>query len=296
MDATSSRYPNFSNTEAAGDEAHRLPHRGVIHRKPVAYKQDYNQGGEFDAPNVSVEESYEEEVLPDDVEMCEDELFQVLYGSKRESRGRKYANATFLSPPQPYLHRRPSAESLTKQLPFVEHASIRRVQSQSFSHDTQGIRQPPNASKPRKGRPTPLALVPPTRPYLAGSHNPPSPYSPYSPSILSLYTSTFPPTPSQRSVSLPLYAFQPSDLPSPRLDASALSASAPSSTSSTPSPRSTGSSPATSIQGDGFWCPMPTPPTPTAVFASRKDRIYKSMAPNEMASIAKRTERKVMEV
>jgi hypothetical protein len=83
------------------------------------------------------------------------------------------------------------------------------------------------------------------------------------------------------------------------LETAALSASAPSSTSSTPSPRSTGSSPATStdsFQGDGFWCPMPTPPTPTAVFASRKDRIYKSMAPNEMASIAKRTERKVMKV
>jgi hypothetical protein len=270
-------------------------------------KYQYIQGAGLEAPGVSVEETDNAESQTDgEVEVREDEVFEVLYGSKTESRARKYADATFLSPPQPYLHRRPNKTDLNERKEFNDQDTrlVRQAQPEPGHHNTvpsaQSRVNPPlnpsnvpsaagNASKARKARPSPLALVPP--PSRLGGLSSSDPSSPYSPSILSLYTSRLPPSPSPRSHSLPLYAFQPSDLPSPGGRSPSLSA--PKSQSSyTSSPSINGSvSPATSTSSfhdQSFWCAMPTPPTPTAVFASKKDRIYKSIQTNELAGIAKR--------
>ena len=188
----------------------------------------------------------------DEVEIEEDELYEVLQGAKKDERrrSRKYANSTFLTPPAPYLHRSLNPEG------FAERQRLRRYESYSGrprstspSESVPERHPPPRSSslpavplaarhredtssesslplsKPRKARPSPLELVPHLwRPYSPES-NPPSTTStpsvmfsasksPYPTSILALYSPSLPTSP-VRTLSLPPFTFSSTDFPSP---------------------------------------------------------------------------------
>jgi hypothetical protein len=253
----------------------------------------------------------------DEVEIEEDELYEVLQGRKqRDQRARKYANTTFLPTPKHYLHRQLSDEG------FAERQRLRRYEAEVASRPSspQSDRyvvprvsitrstslptihppspttpEPPTAedispklpvSKPKKARPAPLDLVPRSKsPALTDKL---LPNSPYPSSILSLYSPQRSPASPSRTLSLPAYSFQASDLPSPGRIRTSSPIVLPSATISSPrsSLGSTGSG-RTSISSShrdspDMWCQMPTPPLPSVLLPSKKDRIYNLLNPGDI--------------
>ena len=243
----------------------------------------------------------------DDFESEERARYKALQVRKREERARRYANISFLAPPQPNQHRNLNQQDAERQRRRRYEGEPVRVNQQphyggnaprsplSRSASLPVTQASPNRSesaifisKARRNRPNPIELPPPLhRPYVSASDESAA-SSPYSESIFSLYSpsASLSPNPRTRSESLPIYRFQPSDLPplpgqsrvSNPFTLSPLLSSSSSTFMWSPQPGSASSeSSMSSFRQDVTEVAMPTPPLPAA---APKQRIHTRLSPN----------------
>jgi len=317
MDEWSSLYANLYKNAPALAASTKHVHANPRQRHDSQRRKDWNRAI---PPHIFVEDSESEESQSEEeVEIDEEELYEVFQGRRPP---KKFGGKKFLEPPQPYLHRNPNHEGHVERQRLRKYESdpVRRgpsttedkglaPESRSASLPVitplttsptklNGSASPPGQivmPRPRKGRPSPLDLAPPSPLRKAGRNSDP-PTTPYSASIFSLYSASISSSNSTpRSNSLPLFAFLPSDFPSqptPRAASPRQSMSPPKAGYTSPPPLR---SPRDSIGSldtvrSSLSLPdvcMPTAPTPTAVSKSRKERVYNTVAAIDMARMTR---------